>query len=124
MTSFVLSPQIKQLIMRAKANGGETTCDPRAFYPAGHKCAGTTSPVKAPVIPYIKLAPPIRAVPDAEITKSVPLTNGGAVTEIETKDGDAVEVVTDANGGVKKVEVKNKWLIPAAIAAAFFLLGG
>lgn len=132
MTSYVLSPEMKKLIYRAKQNGGAVTCDPRAFYPVGHKCAGTTQPVTGKISPpWIKggiLKGPIdsggRPIPkDVTIVKSVPLQNGGAVTEFDTGGGETVTAVTDANGGVKKVEVKNKYLIPAAIAAAFFLLG-
>lgn len=125
MSLFRLTEQMKEMIARAKEQGGTAGCDPRAMYPVGHACAGTTSPVT----PYIKLSPPIdtggRPVPpDAKIVKSIPLQNGQAVIDIETKNGDSVTAVTDKNGDVQSVEVKNKWLIPAAIAAAFFLLGG
>lgn len=129
MSMFRLTEQMREMIARAKAQGGSAGCDPRAMYPVGHACAGTTSPVTRPPT-YIKLAPPIidaggRPVPpDAKITKSIPLQNGQAVVDIETKNGDSVTAVTDKNGDVQSVEVKNKWLIPAAIAAAFFLLGG
>jgi hypothetical protein len=140
MTSFVLTPQMREMILEAKARGGKAQCDPRAFYPAGHRCAATTRPVSPPVttgtpqkskplifdprrLP-IKLGPPVNATPDAAITQSVPTADGGAVTQIETADGDTVVTRTDANGGVRQVEVKNKWLMPAALAAAAFILFG
>jgi len=115
MTKIVMSPQMRQMILKAKQGNGSVTCDPRAYYPVGHKCAATTNPVAGGV--------PVKK-PDARITRTLPLTTGGAVVTVETKDGETVEATTDANGAVKKVEVKNKFLIPAAIAAAFFFLGG
>lgn len=131
MTSFVLTPQMKAMILRAKEQGGSAGCDPRAMYPMGHKCAATTSPVTGKIQPpWITRTPilidrgGVPIPPDAKITKSVPLTNGQAVTDIETKDGDSVTAVTDPAGNVQSVEVKNKWLVPAALAAAFFILGG
>lgn len=130
MTSFVLTPQMREMIIRAKTQGGTATCDPRAMYPVGHVCAGSTQPIKAPFPNYIKLRPPIDAggvpvPPDAKITNSVPTSSGGAVTEIETPT-ETVVAKTDANGNVEKVAVKEKnVLIPLALAAAaFILLGG
>lgn len=123
MSLFRLTEQMKEMIAKAKLQGGTLTCDPRAMYPAGHKCAATTQPVNF-VKPYIKLQPTTQRPPDAIITKSVPLQNGGAVTTFDS-GGESVTAVTDANGDVKKVEVKdNKMLYAAAAIAAFFLLGG
>lgn len=123
MTVFALSPQMKELIARAKANAdGTATCDPRAMYPLGHRCAPQKSTGLTIDPKYVKLQP----APDATIIRrSPPMINGDKVTEIKTAT-DTVSATTDANGAVKKVEVKEmKWLMPAALAAAaFILLGG
>lgn len=111
---FRLTEQMKALIAKAKANGGTTTCDPRAMYAVGHKCAGTTQPViidRGGVPIPIKISRPVQTSPvERRQTIETP-------TEI-------IEATTDNNGAVKKVEVQNKWLVPAALAAAFFILGG
>lgn len=164
------------MILRAKREGGTTTCDPRAMYPMGHRCAATTQPITPKVKPYLgwptapKPTPPWiptkstgvtidpwiqkaidwykekmpdfepsaldlqrradmlrRApVPDkAVIVKQTRTPTRDVVTEAKADNGDTVVTTTAANGAVKKVEVQeNKWLIPAAIAAAFFILGG
>lgn len=129
MTSFTLTEQMKEMIARAKAaQTGTATCDPRAMYPAGHVCAGTTQPIKSTPLIYdpskiIRRIPGKLQPPDAELTKSSPLPNGGVIATIETPT-DTVTAVTDANGAVKKVAVQQKWLVPAALAAAAFLLFG
>lgn len=126
MLNFTLSPQMKALILRAKEQGGTTTCDPRAMYPVGHKCAATTQPIKSTGLQYIKLAQGDPVADQAQIVRRTTLPTRETVTEIKTANGETVKATTAPNGGVAKVEVKEmKWLMPAAIAAAaFVLLGG
>ncbi len=116
MSFFTLTPQMRALIAKAKASGGTATCDPRAMYPVGHKCSASTQPIDkgGKQIPtYIKLSRPVQVSPVERI-------------QTITTPTETVVATTTNNGAVKKIEVKpvNKLLIPAAIAAAFFLLGG
>jgi len=160
---------MKEMILRAKREGGTTTCDPRAMYPMGHRCAATTQPItpkisppwiptkstgvtidpcykiasqayaareasgtpvnQADVLAYAKqlrAANKCNPVADkAVIVKQTRTPTRDTVTEAKGDNGDTVKITTAPNGAVKKVEVQeNKWLIPAAIAAAFFILGG
>ena len=110
---FIISPEMRALIEKAKASGGTVQCDPRMMYPVGHECAARTNVRGAPIIADEAIL--------LQTTK--PRRNGGAVVELQTAT-DNVTATTDANGAVTKVEVRNKWLVPAALVGAFFLFGG
>lgn len=109
---------MKELIAKAKANGGAATCDPRAFYPVGHKCGGSTRPVVWP-----GLIDPNKAV----IKDTQRIAPDKVVSTIETTN-DNVTAVTDNGGRVESVEVAPKGLTPLQMGmlavGAFLLFGG
>ena len=113
MTSFIISPEMAAMIRKAKESGGTVQCDPRMMYAVGHECAARTHTTRPPVTNGAWL-----------IQQPKPTRDGGKVLEIETANGDTVEATTDANGALTKVDVKNKWLVPALLVGSFFLFGG
>jgi len=114
MTSFIISPELAAMIRRAKESGSVVQCDPRRMYPVGHECAARTTIRGAPIIA------------DKAILTQMPkpTRDGGKVLDIEMANGDSVTATTDANGALTKVDVKNKWLVPALLVGSFFLFGG
>lgn len=139
MASFFLSPAMRELMIKARTQGGTLTpaqiqamkssgtaqtggglvCDPRAMYAAGHACAKTPQTF----VPYIKLSPPQMPEP-VQIESTVPLDNGMTKAVIETST-ETVTAVVDKSGDIKAVEVKPNKLIPLALlAAGAILLGG